>query len=237
MKALLLLMVTVGCGSTEKASEQTTDLVALQAKDSASKDTPVAEKGDRGEIGPTGPMGPSGRDGIDGKDGKSIKGDTGSAGKDAVSTVGATGATGAAGQDAQTIKLIDASNVTIGSIYGINTSTSEYWVINGTSRYEISRSDGTFRVGHIFYSGANCTGTKKIGIVNGQFANVVIEYTTGAILKAKGTQTNSWSYASRSMQGACSNTSGTVNRAFDYDTVATSSLGYTYPIQNPEMAN
>lgn len=165
------------------------------------------------------------------------KGDKGDAGKDGKN--GKDGGKGEAGRDgasAYTVNVVDLGGLIVGSLYGYDTTNTKYWVTRDKVRYDIDRVNGTFPQGWIFYSGANCTGIKRVGIINGQFADVVIEPQTNAVLRAKGVQINNFAYASRRAAGSCANTSSTANRVFDYEDVTTT-LPFAYPVNSPELEN
>lgn len=180
--------------------------------------------------------GEAGKDGVNGAKGekgeKGEKGDTGSAG-----AVGATGSQGVAGVDgvsAHTLKLVSGAT-TIGDVYSIDKSTNDYWVVSGDMRLEIDRADGTFPYAYLVFSGLGCTGTSRMVITNGYFANVYVKGSTGIVVKATGANLGSFTYASRMPQSTnCQDVSSSVSTSWAY---STPTLGFTYPVVSPEIQN
>lgn len=199
--------------------------------------------GQAGAVGSRGEPGQDGHDGIDGAAG--VAGAVGATG--AVGAIGATGANGApgaagaagaagiAGHDALTLKLIDASSAEIGQVLWVEDSTGDFWVVNGTMRLEVARSDGRFPLAYLFYAGPNCTGAVRGMSANGQFANVTENGVTGQPIRMIGRNKGVFAYQSRIFAStSCANVTSTINVSWD---VVTPTLAFTYPVSSPEIDN
>lgn len=193
----------------------------------AGVDGTAGTQGEQGETGAQGIQGVAGADGIDGAAG--ADGAQGVAGAD-----GAAGAAGADGTDAQTLRLVSGSTY-IGDVYSLDKTTNDYWTVRGAMRMEIDRTDGTFPYAFLVFSGAGCTGTSRLMIPNGYFANTYVKGSTGIVVQATGANLGSFSYASRMAQSTnCVDTSGSVSISWAY-TMPT--LAFTYPVVSPEIEN
>lgn len=201
------------------------------------------KNGAKGLAGSTGAAGTNGTDGLDGTDGiDGAHGATGSQG-----AVGATGAQGTAGVQGATgaqgiagtagghdINVLDGSNALIGQLWYV-TSDEHLWVANGSMRFEIASPAGTFPNAYLVFSGASCTGTARLVLLNGLFANVFVDARDGSLIGATGHNLGAFTYQSRVPQGnSCQNTSGSVTLSYATSVPA---LGFTYPIANPQMDN
>lgn len=194
----------------------------------------IGAKGDDGTVGATGATGANGTNGANG-----VAGATGSAGiAGTPGTTGATGAAGAqgvAGTSALTLKLIDANAADIGQVFWVDDSSGDYWTVKGSMRFEVSRYDGRFPLGYLFYSGLNCTGTLRATIVNGQFANVVQNGLTGQPVRMLGMSQGTFNYQSRSMATTnCQNASGSIDNSWPLETPT---LGFGYPVVGAQIDN
>ena len=162
------------------------------------------ERGDRGE--------------------KGEKGDTGSIG-----TQGATGSQGATGASAHKSNVFDQNNVLIGELYGVNSTTNLYYVANSNNdRFEIDQTWGTVPSAYILYSGLNCTGTKRLMLPNGKFANVYIDASSNTLVRMTGRDQGLFNYQSRIPAGnSCQNaTNSALNSYVSSDYTAT----FVYPM-------
>lgn len=209
-------------------------------------DGAVGAQGERGATGPQGTTGNRGADGAAGPAGeKGDHGDDGAVGATgAVGAVGAPGATGpagavgasgAAGTPALTLKLIDANAADVGQVFWVDDQSGDYWTVKGAMRFEVSRYDGRFPLGYLFYSGLNCTGTLRATIVNGQFANVVQNGMTGQPLRMMGMSLGTFNYQSRMMASTnCQNASGSIDNSWPLETPT---LGFGYPVVGAQIDN
>jgi hypothetical protein len=179
----------------------------------------------------------AGVDGQDGKDG--VDGATGQAGAQGVA--GAAGAPGADGEDGvglPSFQVVDGAGVVVGNLVWVNPANSDYWVQKGDLRMQFSRVIGHFPLAYTFCSAADCTGTCKLAITNGFFANTFLIYETGIPVRATGrAQAASFAYASRRMGSSCTNTPGSTTGLFDMAPLSTGDLGFAYPIVGAEALN
>lgn len=175
----------------------------------------------------------AGADGQDGKDGVGLPGKDGSDGAQGVA--GADGAPGTDGEDAAALpgfQVVDGVGAVVGALAWVNPANSDYWVVKGDMRLQFSRTVGHFPYAYTFCSAADCTGTCKLAITNGVWANVFEIYETGAAVRATGrAQAASFAYASRRMGSSCANTPGSTTGLYD---MAAPILGFAYPIVGAE---
>lgn len=146
--------------------------------------------------------GKDGQDGVDGQDGQD----------------GAQGVAGNDGDDAFQMKLVSSLGDEIGNVVSIDSSTNRYWVVMADkTRIEVNRN-GTLSTTLFYFSGANCTGERRMARTNGMFANAQQDPASTKVFKTKGAYANNWAYASRN-NGSCLATSGTINRAYAVDEI------------------
>lgn len=203
----------------------------LSGKDG--QDGVAGVKGERGEQGQTGENGSQGVAGDQGAQG--IQGSQGTAGvAGATGAQGAQGVQGVAGAAAQTLRLISGAEF-VGDVYSIDKSSGDFWTVNGALRMEISRTAGTFPKAYLVFSGLNCTGTARIVLLNGYFANVYLRGDNSTVVKADGANLGAFNYLSRMPQSTnCQNATGSTTVAWAY---STPTLPFTYPVASPEIEN
>lgn len=180
-------------------------------------------KGKDGKDGLDGQQGIAGRDGVDGVDGQD-------------GVAGTNGTNGTNGVDAANINVLNPDGSILGALININYSTNEYYVLatNGL-RYQFDPTSGHFPNAYRVFSGANCTGTSRIVITNGQFGNVFVDGTNDTVTyKTTSQNLGTWNYASR-IPGAtnCQNTSGSALRTYTYEQTTLP----RYPLTNTEIQN
>ena len=242
----LLALIVVACGTDPQspgqavADAQPQPTVSVGSKpEQASQAGPQGERGEKGDKGDKGDPGKDGV-GVAGADGKD-----GAAG--AVGASGATGASGAAGSAGSNgadalFDVVDGSGTWIGKLAWVDPASSNYYVNRGNMRLQFARDIGRLPNAYMFCTAAGCTGTCRLAITNGVYANVFEVYIDGvqqgAILQATGTrQAAGFAYASRRTGGSCTNTSGSVAGSYAYTEVTPAALGFTYPVSNAEISN
>ena len=173
-----------------------------------------------------------GKDGEDGEDG--INGTNGTDGADGID--GNDGADGEDGIDAHTLELVDMNGNSVGHVYYLDGSTNDYWVAGANKmRFEIDSTDGTFPYAYLLYSGLNCTGTKRMLIPNGKFANVYLDARDNTLVKAVGANLGNFNYQSRVTQSnSCSNSTGTALVSYETEVPT---LPFAYPLGRVYIAN
>lgn len=192
------------------------------------------EKGDKGDTGETGAQGAIGATGAQG-----IQGQTGSQGTPGINGTdgedGANGQDGTDGEDAHKLTLIDMSDNVIGQVYYLSPTTNDFWVVSGASRMEIDQTEGTFPNAYLVFSGADCTGTKRLVITNGTWANTFVDARNTTLVQATGKNLGTFNYASRVAQtSSCANTSGSTLVSY---ATQVPSLPFTYPVGRVYIAN
>lgn len=200
--------------------------VAIDLKGKAGRDGKDGQDGQQGIAGRDGVDGVAGQDGVDGQDGQQgIQG-----------IQGQQGIAGTNGIDAANINVINPDGSILGALININYSTNEYYILatNGL-RYQFDPTSGHFPNAYRVFSGANCTGTSRIVITNGQFGNVFVDGTNDTVTyKTTSQNLGTWNYASR-IPGAtnCQNTAGSALRTYTYEQTTLP----RYPLTNTEIDN
>lgn len=213
---LVLSLKLFGCGAADSAALTAADDLSASKVNSTSTDN-RGEKGEKGEKGDKGDNGSGGKSGVDGA--KGVDGTNGVA--------GATGATGPAGTAAHKLTLVDMNDSEIGDVYYLNAATSKYSAANGSFRFEIDQTDGTFGYAYLVFSGLNCTGTKRMVLVNGAFANTYVDGRDGSLIKAKGLNLGTFNFLSRVATATnCANVTSSTLVSFD---VEVPTLPFSYP--------
>lgn len=217
---VLASILLASCGAEDKSPTA----LAGQATTATSTDN-RGDKGDKGEKGEKGDKGETGS----GKDGS-----TGTKGTNG--TNGVAGTNGTNGTSSQVFDVFDSSGIKFGELYGVNWSSNLYYVVDSANdRFEVDQTNGTFPYAYIVYSGLNCTGTKRLLLQNGKFANVYVDGTDSTLVRMAGQNLGAFNYQSRVPAGtSCQNASGSTTNSYASQTYAPS---FTYPLGRLDIEN
>jgi hypothetical protein len=259
MKSIIIvgIFLTSSCGQLEQAQSQASENLVADKTEQGSK----GEKGDKGDKGDKGEKGDDGKEGQKGEAGEQgTQGEAGKAGETGAQgfagqdgkdgndgtdglngtqgvqgIAGSQGIPGEPGESSHKLILTDMANRNLGEVYYLNDFTGYYWVVRGNMRFEIEATGGTFPNAYLAFSGANCTGEKRVVIINGKFANVFVDGRNGTPVKASGANLGSFPFQSRvSGTNSCSNEVGSTLVSY----IATVPvLAFPYPLGRVYIEN
>lgn len=209
---LAFFTTLVSCGKDE--SSLPTEMAGV-ATGSTDKDN-RGEKGDKGE--------------------KGEKGDKGDKGTGETGTQGVQGTAGTNGTSAQVFDVYDQTGAKFGELYSVNWTSNLYLVVNSVNdRFEVDQTNGTFPYAYIVYSGLNCTGTKRLLLQNGKFANVYLDGTDSTLVRMSGQNLGVFNYQSRVPAAtSCQNASGSTTNSY---AASTYTMSFTYPLGRLDIEN
>lgn len=172
--------------------------------------------------------------GADGQDG--LAGQAGEDGQDGAQ--GPQGLPGTPGESAAGFQVVDNTSAVVGTLVWVNPANSDYHVVKDDLRMQFARTVGHFPYAYTFCTAVGCTGTCKLAITNGVFANVFEIYETATPVRATGrADSANFAYASRRMGSSCTNQGGTTSGLYEMEVLTAGTLGFTYPIAGAELLN